>query len=131
MASPRGGAIPRCEDGWMAEPLSGEELERVRDGSVVPEPEPCSGCGAVPEHDDLRRWHWWHEEGCAWAEELQRRRGDWLPPSSGPRSGIAVFSVVQPFEVFAQPSLDALMGRVPNGVVDALSKASDDRSDNP
>jgi hypothetical protein len=59
----------------MAEPLSGEELERVRDGSV-PEPAPCSGCGAVPERAPDGLLHYWHSEDCEWAAELERRLGE-------------------------------------------------------
>jgi hypothetical protein len=60
----------------VAEPLSGEELERVRDGSAVPEPEPCSGCGAVPTRLADGLLHFIHEPGCQWAEELERRLGE-------------------------------------------------------
>jgi hypothetical protein len=60
----------------MAEPLSGEELERVRDGSAVPEPESCASCGAMPERDHLGVLHYWHSEDCEWAAELERRLGD-------------------------------------------------------
>lgn len=76
MASPRGGAILRCQDGRMAEPLSGEELERVRDGCAVPEPEPCSACGAVPARAPDGLLHYWHTEDCEWAAELERRPGE-------------------------------------------------------
>jgi hypothetical protein len=48
----------------VAEPLSGEELERVRDGSAVAEPEPCEACGAVPERAPNGLLHCWHTEDC-------------------------------------------------------------------
>jgi hypothetical protein len=45
------------------EPLSDDELERLRDGALGPEP-PCGGCGTPPQLMSDGMHHYFHEEGC-------------------------------------------------------------------
>jgi hypothetical protein len=54
------------------ETLSGDELERLRDGDAGREP--CHDCGVHPVYrpDDPVHWHYFHHQGCSVPERIRQ-----------------------------------------------------------